>query len=244
MTIELKVPALPESVADATVAKWYKQPGDTVERDENLVDLETDKVMLEVPAPQSGVIESIAEVEGAVVTSGQLIAVIKEGEVVKATTNNDAADSDNAPAESLELSPAVRRLVSEHNVDVSLLKGSGKNGRIVKEDVMKVIGSQAAPVEPVKKAAPAMPVGERTEQRVPMSRLRAKVAERLVEVQHTAAILTTFNEINMKPVMDLRKKYKDQFEKKHGARLGFMSFFVKAVVAALQKFPAVNASID
>ncbi|OGT54261.1 MAG: dihydrolipoamide succinyltransferase [Gammaproteobacteria bacterium RIFCSPHIGHO2_12_FULL_41_15] len=253
MAIELKVPTLPESVADATIAKWYKQPGDTVERDENLLDLETDKVMLEVPAPYSGVIESIAEEEGAVVTSGQVLALLKErsdnaAALVQSTSTPEVVASSLEHA--LELSPAVRRLVSEHNVDVNLLEGTGKNGRILKEDVMKVMETSRQASSQASRASSAMPAasvsvtGERMDQRVPMSRLRAKVAERLVEVQHTAAILTTFNEVDMLPVMSLRKKYKDEFEKKHAVRLGFMSFFVKAVINALQTFPAVNASID
>ena len=250
MTIELKVPTLPESVADATIATWYKQPGDSVERDENLVDLETDKVMLEVPAPKSGVIESIVEIEGATVESGQILAVIKEGAAAKPAADPAPASSNGAAtaapvADTSDLSPAVRRMVAENNIDVSKVQGSGKNGRIVKEDIVKHLeAASAKPAAAKAESAAALPAGERVDQRVPMSRLRAKVAERLVEVQHTAAILTTFNEIDMQPVMQLRKKYKDRFEKQHGVRLGFMSFFVKAVIAALQKFPAVNASID
>ena len=245
MSIEIKVPALPESVADATVAKWYKKAGDAVSRDENLVDLETDKIMLEVPAPQSGVLKEILHTEGATVTADQVLALIEEGEAVDVGQPEQAESSDSgvsdeqqepAPAAStsdVPLSPSARRAVAETGADVSQVSGTGKVGRITKEDVLS---SQSS--------TPAPSVGMRAEERVPMSRLRARVAERLVEVQQSAAILTTFNEVNMKPVIDLRNKYKDTFEKTHGVRLGFMSFFTKAAVEALKRFPAVNASID
>lgn len=251
MTIEIKVPTLPESVTDATLAKWYKKEGDTISRDENLVDLETDKVMLEVPAPSSGVIEKIIITEGSTVQAGAVLAIIREGEAAaqpesapnaEANKTTPTAEAPKAPSESAtpELSPAVRRAVSEKEIDVSKISGTGKAGRITKEDLEQHVQGKTA--EPAK-AAPA-PMGAREEQRVPMSRLRARIAERLVQAQHEAAILTTFNEINMKPVMDLRNKYKDEFEKAFGVRLGFMSFFTKAAVEALKRYPAVNASID
>ncbi len=250
MSVEIKVPTLPESVADAVVAKWYKKVGDGVERDENLVDLETDKVMLEVPAPQSGVIEKLLVQEGDTVGAEQLIAVIKEGGAPSKTDGGETKnaeievppdESSAAPASTHEqLSPSVRRMAQEKDVDVSKVSGSGKGGRVTKQDVAAHLQQPEAPVSD----EPMMGAGDRSEKRVPMSRLRARIAERLVEVQHEAAILTTFNEINMKPVMDLRKKYKDQFEKIHGTRLGFMSFFTKATVEALKRFPAVNSSID
>ena len=243
MSIEIKVPALPESVADATVAKWYKKAGDAVSRDENLVDLETDKIMLEVPAPQSGVLKEVLHIEGATVTADQVLALIEEGEAVEVGQPEQAESSDSgvsdekqepvASTSDVPLSPSARRAVAETGTDVSQVSGTGKDGRITKEDVLS---SQSS--------APAPSVGMRAEERVPMSRLRARVAERLVEVQQSAAILTTFNEVNMKPVMDLRNKYKEAFEKTHGVRLGFMSFFTKAAVEALKRFPAVNASID
>ena len=236
MSIEIKVPSLPESVADATVAKWYKKAGDAVARDENLVDLETDKIMLEVPAPQSGVLVNILHSEGETVTADQVLAMIEEGEVSEAnpSTEEEPAVKQAAEESSAPLSPSARRAVAETGMDASQIQGTGKDGRITKGDV-SAFG---------KSSAGSMPTGQRSEKRVAMSRLRARVAERLVEVQQNAAILTTFNEVNMKPVMDLRSKYKDQFEKKHGVRLGFMSFFSKAAVEALKRFPAVNASID
>lgn len=238
MSIEIRVPALPESVADATIIKWHKKAGDPVQRDETLVDLETDKVVLEVPAPESGVLAEVTVPEGSTVLSNALLGKINAGAVpaaampqssAHASSETKVASSKNAP--DLHLSPAVRRAVAEGDINVQGIQGSGKDGRIVKEDLTK---------------APAAPLaaGLRTEERVPMTRLRAKIAERLVEAQHNAAMLTTFNEINMQPVMDLRNRYKEQFEKTHGVKLGFMSFFTKAVVEALKKFPDVNASID
>lgn len=268
MSLEIKVPVLPESVTDATVAKWYKKVGDKVERDENLVDLETDKVMLEVPAPRSGVIKKLAVDEGAVVESGVLLAVIAEAGDAKSDADDVKEEAKGAESSSPstqeeakgsesesdhakeELSPAVRRLIAEKNLDASKINGSGKGGRLTVEDVEKHIQNQSSqkPAEkaqqPQAAAKTAELSAERSDKRVPMSRLRQRVAERLLQVQHEAAILTTFNEINMKPVMDLRQKYKDEFEKRHGSRLGFMSFFTKAAVEALKQFPAVNASID
>lgn len=250
MSIEIRVPTLPESVADATIAKIYKKEGEAITRDENLLDLETDKVMIEVPCANAGVIEKLAVSEGDTVTTDQLLAVIKEGAVAAAATPAAAESTATVDTESVHLSPAVRRLVQEHNVDVSQVTATGKDGRITKKDVEQYLASGALKTAPVKAAAEVvadsapLPSGSRVEERVPMSRLRARVAERLVEAQSEAALLTTFNEIDMKPVMDLRARYKAQFEKKHGVRLGFMSFFVKAAVEALRRFPAVNAYID
>lgn len=246
MTVEIKVPVLPESVADATIAAWHKKVGDSVREGDNLVDLETDKVVLEVPAPADGVIESITEQVGAVVLANQVLAMLTEGAVAAvpaATPSNDVgamvdeAASTNVQAAD-DLTPAVRRLVAEHNVDVSQISGSGKNGRITKQDVEAHLSKGGNTTAPVKV------MGNRVEERVPMSRLRTKIAERLVQVQHESAMLTTFNEVNMQPVMELRKQYKEGFEKRHGVKLGFMSFFTKAVVEALRRFPNVNASID
>jgi len=250
---DVRVPTLPESVTDATVLTWHKKPGDPVSRDENLLDLETDKVVLEVPSPIDGVLTEIKAEEGAVVTSDDILAILTEGAVAAAApaTNEPAADT---PAESDDdpiLTPAVRRLVKEMKIDPSHVTGTGKEGRILKSDVMRYLDeqkNQPAEVKEAKAAASAAPddiaLGPRDEKRVPMSRLRARVAERLLEAQANAAILTTFNEVDLQNVIELRKKYKDQFEKQHDTRLGFMSFFVKAAVEALKKFPAVNASID
>lgn len=243
MSIEIKVPTLPESVADATIAKWYKKAGESIGRDENLVDLETDKVMLEVPAPNAGVIEKILVKEGETVTAGQLLAVLKEGEVEEVATAKEEPQESKQSKPSEDLSPAVRRAAAEKGVDTSQIKGTGKGGRLTKQDIEQATSTKEGG-KPSEAVVSTEIAGERTEKRVPMSRLRARIAERLVQVQHEAAILTTFNEVNMKPVMDLRKKYKDQFEKAHGVRLGFMSFFTKAAVEALKRFPAVNASID
>jgi 2-oxoglutarate dehydrogenase E2 component (dihydrolipoamide succinyltransferase) len=250
---DVRVPTLPESVTDATVLTWHKKPGDPVSRDENLLDLETDKVVLEVPSPIDGVLTEIKAEEGAVVTSDDILAILTEGAVAAAApaANEPAADT---PAESDDdpiLTPAVRRLVKEMNIDPSHVTGTGKEGRILKSDVMRYLDeqkNQPAEAKEAKAAASAAPdniaLGPRDEKRVPMSRLRARVAERLLEAQANAAILTTFNEVDLQNVIELRKKYKDQFEKQHDTRLGFMSFFVKAAVEALKKFPAVNASID
>jgi len=244
MTIEIKVPTLPESVSDATVAKWYKKPGDTVMRDENLIDLETDKVMLEVPAPQSGVLQAVKVEEGAVVTADQVLAILEPGDVKQepSSSSEEKSADQSVEAQGEETSsagPAARRAALESGVDVNAVSGTGKGGRVTKSDVKSSLSNSSSVT-----AAETSVMGSRTEKRVPMSRLRARIAERLVEVQQTAALLTTFNEINMKPIMDLRSRYKDSFEKKHGVRLGFMSFFTQAVVHALKQFPAVNASID
>ena len=274
MTVEVKVPTLPESVSDGTLINWKKKPGDPVKRGENLVDLETDKVVLDIPAPADGVLGAILHQEGAIVATGEVIAtLLEEGAVAAPTPVAAAPASISAPAPvaapagpvDLEgLSPAVRRLAAEYGLDVARIPGSGRSGRVTKGDVLAYIEARkvgapaavaAAPalaVAPVAARAPA-PVAApplapdaqgRLEQRAPMTRLRARIAERLLMAKNTTAMLTTFNEINMKPVMDLRNRYKDEFEKKHGVRLGFMGFFVKAVVEALKRFPAVNGSID
>ena len=248
MIIEITVPPLPESVTEATLMSWHKKVGDYVNRDENLIDLETDKVVLELPAQQAGVIVEIIEQDGATVTAGQLLAKIdteaKAAEAAPAAAQAPAAKSAGhvaaAGAQAGVAMPAAAKLAAEKGVDVSGVQGSGRDGRVLKEDVA------AMPAAAPKAAAPAVavPLGDRVEQRVPMSRLRQRVAERLLQSQSQNAILTTFNEVNMKPIMDLRAKYKEKFEKQYGVKLGFMSFFVKAAVAALKKFPAVNASID
>lgn len=256
MSIEVKVPVLPESVADATVAAWHKKVGDKVTRDENLVDLETDKVVLEVPAPADGVLAEIMFQQGDTVTSGQLLAKITAGAAAapSAPKAEPASEQkvDKEPVSAKEdksTSPVVRRMMAEHDLQPGDIQGTGKEGRITKEDVIGYIEShreKSAQPAATKKEAAAMPMsmGAREEKRVPMTRLRAKIAERLLEAQHNAAMLTTFNEVNLKTVMDLRAQYKDSFEKKHGVKLGFMSFFTKAVVESLKRFPAVNASID
>ena len=253
MTIEILVPDLPESVADATVATWHKQPGDAVERDEVLVDIETDKVVLEVPAPEAGVLEAIIEEEGATVLSKQLIAKLKPGAVAGEPTSDTTQESEASPDKrhkaslteesSDALSPAVRRLLAEHGLDASQVKGTGVGGRITREDIEAHLanGSSAKSADSAPVQAPA---ALRSQKRVPMTRLRKTVANRLLEAKNSTAMLTTFNEVNMKPIMDLRKQYKDQFEKRHDTRLGFMSFYVKAVTEALKRFPEVNASID
>ncbi|KJF97266.1 2-oxoglutarate dehydrogenase complex dihydrolipoyllysine-residue succinyltransferase [Photobacterium leiognathi] len=253
MTIEILVPDLPESVADATVATWHKQPGDAVSRDEVLVDIETDKVVLEVPAPEDGILEAIFEDEGTTVLTKQLIGKIKAGAVAGEPTQDVPTEAEASPNKrntaslteetSEALSPAVRRLLSEHGIEASAVKGSGVGGRITREDVEAYLKSQSAP-ESVKAPVVEEPLAHRSEKRVPMTRLRKRVAERLLEAKNSTAMLTTFNEVNMKPIMDLRKQYKDIFEERHGIRLGFMSFYVKAVVEALKRYPEVNASID
>ena len=274
MTIEVKVPQLPESVADATLISWHKQPGDYVERDENLVDLETDKVVLEVPAPAAGVLKEIKIEDGTTVTSGELLAILDEQaqskETGKAEPKADAkAATDKAPTEEPKaaggdaqddgddssagkLSPSVRRLVEEHGLDVTKIKGSGRSGRLTKADVMAFMegdrGGSKAPAKAsataAKAAATRAPSGSREERRVPMTRLRSRIAERMVEAQSTAAMLTSFNEADMSEVIALRGKYKESFQKTHGVKLGFMSFFVKAATEALKKFPVVNASVE
>ncbi|MBA1147972.1 2-oxoglutarate dehydrogenase complex dihydrolipoyllysine-residue succinyltransferase [Ectothiorhodospiraceae bacterium WFHF3C12] len=278
MSIEVKVPNLPESVSEATIVNWHKQPGDAVERDENLVDIETDKVVLEVPAPADGVLGEILKKDGDTVTAGDVVATLEEGEGAAAGGKTEETEEEAAEAKpaggagkaaqssaALEaLSPAVRRMVQEYELDPSDIPGTGKDGRITKEDVVTYLkqgesgeakAEKPAKAEPAKEEAapagkseapktPAPAEGERPERRVPMTRLRQRIAERLVEAQQTTAMLTTFNEVNMQPVMDIRNRYKDRFEKEHGIKLGFMSFFVKAVVEALKRFPNVNASID
>lgn len=255
MSIEVKVPALPESVADATIAAWHKKIGDKVTRDENIVDLETDKVVLEVPAPADGVLQEILFQVGDTVHSGELLARIGAGKDTEDSASNKEQENDQnvSALEDKSTSPVVRRMLAENDLQPNQIKGTGKDGRITKEDVVSFIessrdkktGSSSLPsAERKKTEAAPIALGVREERRVPMSRLRAKVAERLLEAQHNAAMLTTFNEVNLKAVMDLRAQYKDGFEKKHGVKLGFMSFFTKAVVASLKRFPAVNASID
>ena len=247
MIIEVKVPVFAESITEGTLLSWHKKVGDTVTRDETLVDVETDKVVLEVPAPQSGVLVEIVVQDGETVTSEQFLAKIDTEAAATATA--PAAQPAPAAAPAAEAAPsantqagvalpAAAKLAAETGVDVASIQGSGRDGRVLKEDVKNA----AAKVQAAS-AAPA-PTGPRPEQRVPMSRLRTRVAERLLASQQENAILTTFNEVNMKPVMDLRAKYKEKFEKEHGVKLGFMSFFVKAAVAALKKFPVVNASVD
>ncbi len=263
MSIEIKVPPLPESVADATLVAWHKKAGDLVSRDENLVDLETDKVVLEVPAPASGKIAEIRVEEGVTVVAGDVLAILDEGETVVAAAPASATATETAqvkvetPAtKSLKTSPAVRRLLEEHDLDATMVIGSGKDGRITKADVMSFLKSDHHGNDTPGDPAPVMVDEgvsiddgpglelERKEQRVPMTRLRARIAERLVEAQHTAAMLTTFNEVDLTEVMALRKRYRDSFEKEHGVRLGFMSFFAKATVEALKRFPVVNASVE
>jgi len=254
MSIEIKVPQLPESVADATLVTWHKQVGQAVTRDENLADLETDKVVLEVPAPVTGVLKELRIVAGTSVTSGQVLAVLEEGGAATAPAKAAAPAAAKAAAvttpaaanDNGKLAPSVRRMVEEKQLDPSKIPATGRDGRITKGDVVDYLDKPAAKAAPAaaKAAAPATVGAGRQDQRVPMTRLRARIAERLLEAQHTQAQLTTFNEIDLKAVMDLRAKYKDGFEKKHGVKLGFMSFFVKAAVEALKKFPTVNASIE
>ena len=252
MIVEVNVPVFAESITEGTLLKWYKKVGDSVARNETLVDIETDKVVLEVPAPQAGVLVEIIVQDGETVTTQQLLAKIDTAAVAAqaapAEIQAASAAPASAPASNSQTGvamPAAAKLAAEKGVDVSQIQGSGRDGRVLKEDVLNAPAAHkaAAPTAPAVQAA-ALPAGERFEQRVPMSRLRARVAERLLESQAQNAILTTFNEVNMKPVMDLRAKYKDKFEKTYGVKLGFMSFFVKAAVAALKKFPVVNASVD
>lgn len=261
--IEVKVPVLSESVSDATLAQWHKQVGDYVKRDENLVDLETDKVMLEVVAPHDGVLAEIQRQSGDVVGSGEVLALIDtdaEQPAQDAEPESKAAapakedkpepvatekKQEAQPAAAANFSPAVRKLIVEHKLDPSAITGTGRDGRITKADVLKHI-EQANQPAPAVSSSPMTEVGAggRPEQRVPMTRLRARIAERLLDAQQTTAMLTTFNEINMKPVMDLRAKYQDKFVKKHDIKLGFMSLFIKACCEALKEFPVINASID
>ncbi|MGK8183312.1 2-oxoglutarate dehydrogenase complex dihydrolipoyllysine-residue succinyltransferase [Pseudomonas aeruginosa] len=261
MAIEIKAPTFPESVADGTVATWHKKPGEAVKRDELIVDIETDKVVIEVLAEADGVLAEIIKNEGDTVLSNELLGKLNEGGAAAPAAPAAAAPA-AAPAaqaaapaaaggDNAILSPAARKLAEEAGIDPNSIAGTGKGGRVTKEDVVAAVEAKKnAPAAPAKPAAPAaeapiFAAGDRVEKRVPMTRLRAKVAERLVEAQSAMAMLTTFNEVNMKPIMDLRSKYKDLFEKKHnGVRLGFMSFFVKAATEALKRFPGVNASID
>ncbi len=243
MAIEILVPDLPESVADATVATWHVKPGEFVERDEILVDIETDKVVLEVPASESGILEAIVEEEGATVLSKQLLGRIAPGAAAEKAAPAPAVEA--APAQGpADASPSVRRLMNEHGIDASQIKGTGKGGVITKEDVDNFRNAKAAPAASAPAASAPEAVAARSEKRVPMTRLRKRIAERLLEAKNSTAMLTTFNEINMKPIMDIRKQYQEVFEKKHGIRLGFMSFYVKAVTEALKRYPEVNASID
>ncbi len=249
MTIEVRVPQLPESVADATLVAWHKQPGDAVARDENLADLETDKVVLEVPAPVAGVLQEVKVAAGATVTSGTLLAVIAAGEAATAkVTEAPPPAASTTKAEAAKLGPAARRIVEEQRVDPATIAGSGREGRVTKQDVVRALEAKPAAAAPAKAppppAAPATPRSGRSEQRVAMTRLRARIASRLVEAQATQALLTTFNEVDMKALNEARSRYKDRFEKVHGVRLGFMSFFVKAAVEALRRFPVVNAYVD
>jgi 2-oxoglutarate dehydrogenase E2 component (dihydrolipoamide succinyltransferase) len=241
MLIEVKVPQLSESVAEATLLSWHKKAGEAVARDENLIDIETDKVVMELPAPAAGVLAEIRKTDGSRVVSGEVIGIVDTEAKAKTTAPPVSVAASAAPAATVMpaapepgqplVMPAARKILADNALTAEGLSGTGRGGRITKQDALAQV---SAPI----------PSGRRPEQRVPMTRLRARVAERLVQSQSTAAILTTFNEVNMQPVMDLRNRYKDKFEKEHGVKLGFMSFFVKACVAALKKFPVVNASVD
>ncbi len=253
MSIEVKVPQLPESVADATLVSWHKAAGDEVRRDENLVDLETDKVVLEVPAPRDGVLKEISVADGTTVTSGQVLALLEPSDVaagVAAETGGAPQQETSAAGEAAEkVGPAVRRLLDEHNLEASAIRGSGREGRITKGDVLDYIGRDSHTTAGLEYDSPAAPPragggSSRGEQRVPMTRLRARIAERLVEAQHTAAMLTTFNEVDMTAVKALRARHRDEFQRKHDVKLGFMSFFIKASIEALRRFPVLNASVD
>ena len=261
MLVEVKVPALSESVAEATLLSWHKKQGEFVKRDENLIDVETDKVVLELPAPASGVLTKVIKGDGGTVASNEVIATIDTdakapagaeagASAVAAESTAKGAAALAAKAESTAVMPAAKKIAADNNLDTTQISGTGRGGRVTKEDVTNQL--QAPSTVPAVKPAVPLPspvnidriLGDRPEQRVAMSRLRQRVAQRLVESQATAAILTTFNEVNMQPVMDMRNRYKDKFEKEHGAKLGFMSFFVKAAVHALKKYPVVNASVD
>lgn len=247
--MEIKVPVLPESVADATIATWHVKTGEAVSRDQVLVDIETDKVVLEVVAQADGVMGEILHAEGATVLAEQVIGQMNAGATAAAAPAAAPAAATPAAAEATDdvLTPSVRRLIAEKGLDAAKIQGSGKNGRVTKEDVDKFLtGAPAAPAKAAAAPVAAAPVvsGDRSQKRVPMTRLRKTIANRLLEAKNSTAMLTTFNEVNMKPIMDLRKQYADVFEKKHGIRLGFMSFYVKAVTEALKRFPEVNAAID
>ena len=256
MSIEVKVPQLPESVTDATIVAWHKRAGDSVRRDENLVDLETDKVVLEVPAPSDGIIKELKFNDGDIVTGGQVLALLEPGTVAAVTSDAQDAPTESsrivaepsteAPAE--RLGPAARRLVEEHDLDASAIVGSGRAGRVTKADVLDYLETHVATAAESEEDAPITMRpsggGSRAEHRVAMTRLRSRIAERLVEAQQTAAMLTTFNEIDLTEVMGLRARYRDEFQERHNVKLGFMSFFVKAVVDGLKQFPAINAQIQ
>lgn len=259
MTIEIKVPPLPESVSDATLITWHKAIGESVSRDENLVDLETDKVVLEVPAPLDGTISEIIINDGSVVKAGDVIAILQEGETKSNSTEkveSVSSKEENIPSSkckkngSVKFSPAVRRLLEEHDLDSSEITGSGKDGRISKTDVMAFLKSDGADdilpgdSQPISTNSIETIGVDRIERRVPMTRLRAKIAERMVDVQKTTAMLTTFNEVDLTEVISIRKEYKESFEKRHQVKLGFMSFFAKAAVEALKSYPVINASIE
>jgi 2-oxoglutarate dehydrogenase E2 component (dihydrolipoamide succinyltransferase) len=261
MTIEIRVPPLPESVTDATLVAWHKKPGETINRDDNLVDLETDKVVLEVPSPASGKIIEIKVADGTTVVAGEVLAIFEEGDVAASNVDvavkpqetvalaEQPATSEGASASAHKLSPAVRRLLDEHDLDATIVIGTGKDGRITKADVLEYLKSHSdentTPGDPAPGIVLPVAAGpSRNDQRVPMTRLRSRIAERMVEAQQTAAMLTTFNEIDLTKVMSLRSRYKDAFEREHGVRLGFMSFFAKAAVEALKKYPVVNASVE
>lgn len=264
MSIEIKVPQLPESVTEATLVSWHKKAGEAITRDENLVDIETDKVVLEVPAPVSGVLMEIKAEDGATVGADEVIALIEEGEAPAQESKPAQEPEAEKPAagESAKtpeptrsrqadkpLSPSVRRLVEEHSLDPTAISASGRDGRLTKADVLSFLESgeqkkAAVPAPEKSTSAPRAPTGAREERRVPMSRMRARIAERMIESQTSTAMLTSFNEVDLGAVMDIRKRYRESFEKQHDVRLGYMSFFVKAAVSALQQHPVVNASIE
>ena len=263
MTLEVKVPVLPESVSDATIASWHKKPGDAVKRDENLVDLETDKVVLEVPAPADGVLKEIKQQTGATVTSQQLLAIIEEGAAAAAPAKTEApkaaapapakseapkptpaAQDAKAPAKTADLSPAGQRVATENKIDPSQVPGTGRGGQVTKEDLVNFMRTGGQSSTPAPKAPSPAPAGSRPEERVTMTRMRAKIAERLMQSKNSIAMLTSFNEINLAKVATIRKELGEQFEKANGIKLGFMSFFVKAASEALKRHPIVNASVD
>jgi 2-oxoglutarate dehydrogenase E2 component (dihydrolipoamide succinyltransferase) len=258
MTIEIKVPQLPESITDATLVAWHKQPGDAVQRDENLADLETDKVVLEVPAPADGVLREVSVAAGTVVKAGQLLALIEPGAQAPAPPAAAPAGSESGRAKAGEkeptadkdkLSPSVRRLVQENRLDPGTIPASGRDGRLTKSDVVGFLDKQSAAAQPAAApggalAKPAVSAGARAEHRVAMTRLRQRIAQRMVEAQSTQALLTSFNEVDLTAVNQLRARHKERFEKEHGVKLGFMSFFVKACIEGLKRFPVVNAAID
>lgn len=261
--IEVKVPVLSESVAEATLLSWHKKVGEPIGRDENMIDIETDKVVLELPAPAAGVITQIIKGDGSTVVAGEVIAIIDtEASAQVSPIAVTAAPVQTAPAAPAAATkgdvamPAAAKILADNNMTTADVSGTGKDGRVTKGDVLGAVAAGVKPAAPAplaapvakpalqQVAAPSVNLGDRPEERVPMSRLRARIAERLIQSQSTNAILTTFNEVNMQPVIDLRNKYKDKFEKEHGVKLGFMSFFVKAAVAALKKYPIINASVD